>query len=127
MTHLRINASSGNKAPQFVPAPHAGGRTFTNPEATGPQVKNVLLFKVAEQTSVVLVVWASDRNCEKGCCEFSYSLDKIGSEGRLHQIGENLYGCDVCLRPDAELESTSATGTFDYIFSGHGNWKSASG
>jgi hypothetical protein len=68
---------------------------FTNPDATVPRVKDVLLFKVAEQKSVILVVWESDRKCEKGCCEFAYSLYEMGSEGLLQPLGENLYGCDV--------------------------------
>lgn len=68
---------------------------FSKPEEAVPRVKDVLLFNISQQKPVILVVWDPDRNCEKGCCEFAYSLYEIGSDGHLHLLGENFYGCDV--------------------------------
>lgn len=71
-------------------------RAYTqNRDGEVPRVKDALLFNISQQKSVILVVWDPDRNCERGCCEFAYSLFEIGSEGRLHLLGENFYGCDV--------------------------------
>ena len=67
---------------------------FSNPNAV-PRVKDVLVFTISPNQSVLLVVWDSDRKCEKGCCEYAYSLYEVGGEGRLVPLGDNFYGCDV--------------------------------
>ena len=68
---------------------------FTKPEIAVPRIKDVLLFKIGEEKSVILVVWDPDRNCEKVCCEFAYTLYEMGDEGRLRLLAENFYGCDI--------------------------------
>jgi hypothetical protein len=69
--------------------------TFTKPRIAVPRIKDVLVFDRSEHKSVILVIWDPDRNCEKACCEFAYTLYEIGSEDRFRLLAENFYGCDV--------------------------------
>lgn len=69
--------------------------TFAKPESAVPRVKDVMLFKIDDQKSVILVVWDPDRKCERACCESAYTLYEIGTDHALHLIAENFYQCDV--------------------------------
>ena len=84
-----------DKADHFVLSSFGRVFTFTKPESAVPRIKDVLLFKISEQKSIILVVWDSDPKCESACCEFAYTLYEIGSDQPLRLIAQNFYRCDV--------------------------------
>ena len=75
----------------------AGERYLVDtPDFAVPRAKKVLVLRSENrQRPWALISWSPDLRCEKACCEHAFSLLELGPGGKLREISENGYGCDV--------------------------------